>query len=263
MVVVGGLVGAGALGYDVVAGFSQGQLYGKGLAAGVAIVVLGDHARPHHPGGGADARMDRTRKIATKWQGMRARHRGAGVRAFAAGRVRRGEGRRRRPGRRQSAACGTFNLAVNPWVGYEANAAVIAYVAEKNLGCKVIKKDLKEEVAWQGFGTGEVDAIVENWGHDDLRKKYIDEQKIAVEPGSTGNKGQIGWYVPPWLAKQYPDILDWKNLNKYAEHVQDLGVRRQGPAAGRRPVVRHQRRGSGQEPGAELQGGLRAAARPR
>lgn len=41
MVVVGGLVGAGALGYDVVAGFSQGQLYGKGLAAGVAIVVLG------------------------------------------------------------------------------------------------------------------------------------------------------------------------------------------------------------------------------
>jgi glycine betaine/proline transport system permease protein len=41
MVVVGGLVGAGALGYDVVAGFSQGALYGKGLAAGLAIVLLG------------------------------------------------------------------------------------------------------------------------------------------------------------------------------------------------------------------------------
>ena len=41
MVVVGGLVGAGALGYDVVAGFSQSQLYGKGLAAGLAIVLLG------------------------------------------------------------------------------------------------------------------------------------------------------------------------------------------------------------------------------
>lgn len=53
MVVVGGLVGAGALGYDVVAGFSQGQLYGKGLAAGVAIVLLGimlDRiARADHP----------------------------------------------------------------------------------------------------------------------------------------------------------------------------------------------------------------------
>ncbi|MFI7586393.1 ABC transporter permease [Spongisporangium articulatum] len=41
MVVVGGLVGAGALGYDVVSGFSQGQLFGKGLAAGLAIVLLG------------------------------------------------------------------------------------------------------------------------------------------------------------------------------------------------------------------------------
>ncbi|MEP7192734.1 MAG: ABC transporter permease subunit [Actinomycetota bacterium] len=41
MVVVGGLVGAGALGYDVVAGFRQISLFGKGLAAGLAIVMLG------------------------------------------------------------------------------------------------------------------------------------------------------------------------------------------------------------------------------
>ena len=41
MVVVGGLVGAGALGYDVVAGFSQRELFGQGLAAGLAIVLLG------------------------------------------------------------------------------------------------------------------------------------------------------------------------------------------------------------------------------
>jgi glycine betaine/proline transport system permease protein len=41
MVVIGGLVGAGALGYDVVAGFAQGSDFGKGLAAGTAIVLLG------------------------------------------------------------------------------------------------------------------------------------------------------------------------------------------------------------------------------
>ncbi|WP_328435916.1 ABC transporter substrate-binding protein [Streptomyces sp. NBC_00425] len=115
-----------------------------------------------------------------------------------------------------SAKCGAFNLAVNPWVGYEANAAVIAYVAQNDLGCKVTKKDLKEEIAWQGFGTGEVDAVVENWGHDDLKKKYITGQKTAVDAGATGNEGLIGWYVPPWLAKEHPDITDWKNLNKYA-----------------------------------------------
>jgi glycine betaine/proline transport system substrate-binding protein len=116
-----------------------------------------------------------------------------------------------------SGKCGTFNLAVNPWVGYEPNAAVVAYVAEKDLGCKVTKKDLKEEIAWQGFGTGEVDAVIENWGHDDLKKKYITDQKTAVEAGATGNEGLIGWYVPPWLAKEHPDITDWNNLNKYAD----------------------------------------------
>ncbi len=41
MVVVGGLVGAGALGYDVVAGFAQREDFGKGLAAAISIVLLG------------------------------------------------------------------------------------------------------------------------------------------------------------------------------------------------------------------------------
>jgi glycine betaine/proline transport system permease protein len=41
MVVVGALVGAGALGYDVIAGFAQSEDYGKGLAAAFSIVLLG------------------------------------------------------------------------------------------------------------------------------------------------------------------------------------------------------------------------------
>ncbi len=41
MVVVGGLVGGQALGYDVVAGFSQNRLFGMGLAAGIALVLMG------------------------------------------------------------------------------------------------------------------------------------------------------------------------------------------------------------------------------
>ena len=41
MVVIGGMVGGGSLGYIIVQGFSQGQLFGKGLAAGIAITALG------------------------------------------------------------------------------------------------------------------------------------------------------------------------------------------------------------------------------
>jgi glycine betaine/proline transport system substrate-binding protein len=112
--------------------------------------------------------------------------------------------------------CGSLNIAVNPWTGYASNAYVIGDVAASKLGCKVSYQDVKEEVGWQGMASGTIDTIVENWGHPDLVTKYIDQQKVVVDAGVTGNEGIIGWYVPPWMAQKYPDITDWKNLNKYA-----------------------------------------------
>lgn len=119
--------------------------------------------------------------------------------------------------------CGELNMAVNPWVGYEANAYVVGYVAESQLGCKVNYKDLKEDVSWQGFGTGEVDVVIEDWGHPDLEKKFVKDQGgdgSATDFGETGNVGIIGWYVPGWLAEEHPDILDYKNLDKYAKEFE-------------------------------------------
>ena len=117
----------------------------------------------------------------------------------------------------QAANCSKLNMAINPWVGYEASAHVVGYVAKSKLGCEVEYKNVKEEVAWQGMGNGEVDVVIENWGHPDLVQKYITDQKTAQDGGVNGNIGVIGWYVPPWMAQQYPDITDWNNLNKYAD----------------------------------------------
>lgn len=115
--------------------------------------------------------------------------------------------------------CGEMNMAVNPWVGYEADAYVVGTIAQEQLGCTVNYKDLKEDISWQGFGTGEVDVVIEDWGQPDLEKKFFagSGDGSAMDLGLTGNVGIIGWYVPPWLAKKYPDILDYKNLNKYAD----------------------------------------------
>jgi glycine betaine/proline transport system substrate-binding protein len=115
--------------------------------------------------------------------------------------------------------CGDVNMAVNPWVGYEADAYVVGTLMETELGCTVNYKELKEDVSWQGFGTGEVDVVLEDWGHPDLEKKFFAEKGdgSAEAFGETGNVGIIGWYVPPWLAKAHPDILDWNNLNDYAK----------------------------------------------
>ena len=117
--------------------------------------------------------------------------------------------------------CGEMSMAVSPWVGYEASAYVVGHIAEQELGCTVTYKDLKEEVAWQGFGTGEVDVVIEDWGHPDLEEKFFEGtgDGSAVDLGPNGNVGIIGWYVPPWLAEAHPDILDWRNLDKYADEL--------------------------------------------
>ena len=111
---------------------------------------------------------------------------------------------------------GDVKMMINQWVGAAANVAVAQCLLQQ-IGYKVETSTLAEEVAWQGFDTGEVDVILENWGHPDLEKKYIVETKKATDAGPNGVTGIIGWYVPHWMVEKYPDILDWHNLNKYAD----------------------------------------------
>nr|WP_245674352.1 ABC transporter substrate-binding protein [Actinoplanes rectilineatus] len=121
------------------------------------------------------------------------------------------------PGVPGNTACGDVRIAVNPWSGYAANVAVVARLLETELGCTVTTAELTEANSWAGLADGTVDVILENWGHDDLKKKYIDDQRVAVELGLTGNKGVIGWYVPQWMTKTYPDITNYRKLNDHAD----------------------------------------------
>ncbi|CAN5894481.1 ABC transporter substrate-binding protein [soil metagenome] len=119
----------------------------------------------------------------------------------------------------QAAECGDLSMAVNPWVGYQASAYVVGELVASELGCKVQYRDLKEEVSWAGFSSGDVDVVIEDWGHPDLEKQYFAKNGdgSAEDFGPNGNEGVIGWYVPPWLAEEQPEITDWKNLNKFAQ----------------------------------------------
>jgi glycine betaine/proline transport system substrate-binding protein len=112
--------------------------------------------------------------------------------------------------------CGDVNIAVNNWVGYEADAFVVGQLASQRLGCLVNYVYVDEQISWQGFASGQVDAVLENWGHPELIDLYVKKLHVAQDAGSIGITGKIGWYVPPWMKKKYPDITSWKNLNKYA-----------------------------------------------
>ena len=250
MVVVGGLVGAGALGYDVVAGFSQHEDFGKGLAAGIAIVLLGimldriTQGAGGRPSTGAARGGQHRPAPAPDSSRLVDRHRGGDERACieherpgwrpaiavlgivlaacssgggssTAPSAGAGESRRRAPApatRAPSRSPSTRGSARRP------TSPSSSACSRPSSATRSRRARLAEELAWPGFETGDIDAILENWGHPDLEKPYITDKKVAAgcrperrRPGSSAGTSRH------WMVEEYPDILDWHNLNKYAD----------------------------------------------
>ena len=59
--------------------------------------------------------------------------------------------------------------------------------------------------------------ILENWGHPDLEKKYIQTESSPRTPARTASPGSSAGTSRGWMVDKYPDIADWHNLNKYAD----------------------------------------------
>ncbi len=108
-------------------------------------------------------------------------------------------------------------LVTPTWANGQANTAVAAYILEEKLGYDVTVTMLDEDDAWKAIGTGEADAVLEDWGHPDLEEKYVDQKETVVPAGDLGVTGKIGWYVPDYLAAEHPGITEWQNLNEYAD----------------------------------------------
>ncbi|MBB4891760.1 glycine betaine/proline transport system substrate-binding protein [Streptomyces olivoverticillatus] len=118
-----------------------------------------------------------------------------------------------------AAGAKTVTLSVQSWVGARANAAVAQYLLEHQLGYRVDTVQVDEVPAWDALSQGRVDAILEDWGHPDQEKRYVHDKKTVTDAGPLGVTGHIGWWVPKYFADAHPDVLDWKNLNKYAAQL--------------------------------------------
>ena len=161
--------------------------------------------------------------------------------SLVAGRAGRVAYRRSRATVRGSAKCGSLTLDENAWAGATANVYVVKYVLEKNLGCKVNIAKLPESTPlFQAMADGKVDAVLEDWNnvHLKVNQQYVAKQKSIVDLGSNGVIGHIGWYIPTYLMKQYPQFKTWKGLKGKESDLQEPGVRLAGDVPRRRPVVR-------------------------
>ncbi|EFF88680.1 glycine betaine-binding lipoprotein [Streptomyces sp. e14] len=110
----------------------------------------------------------------------------------------------------------TVTLSVQSWVGAQSNVAVAQYILEHQLGYRVDTVQVDEVPAWDALSQGRVDALLEDWGHPDQEKRYVEDKKTIADAGELGVTGHIGWFVPTYLAERHPDITDWRNLDKYA-----------------------------------------------
>jgi glycine betaine/proline transport system substrate-binding protein len=110
------------------------------------------------------------------------------------------------------ASCGTVTLNEQAWTGSTANTYVAKYVLEKYLGCKVNITDIAEIPVYQAMAQGKVDAVLEDWQHVAQYKQYAQKQHSVVLEGSNGLTGHIGWFIPRYLLKQYPEFKTWKGL---------------------------------------------------
>jgi glycine betaine/proline transport system substrate-binding protein len=111
----------------------------------------------------------------------------------------------------------SVTLSVQSWVGAQSNVAVAQYLLEHELGYRVDTVQVDEVPAWDALSQGRVDALLEDWGHPEEEKRYVQDKKTIARGGDLGVTGHIGWYVPTYFAKKHPDVTDWKNLDKYAE----------------------------------------------
>ena len=111
-------------------------------------------------------------------------------------------------------ACGNVVLNENSWVGSTANVYVVKNVLEKRLGCSVKVTNITEnQPSFQAMADGKIDVVLEDWDNTLVpsNKKYL-TTKAVVPVGPNGITGVIGWYIPRYLLKQYPQFKTWKGL---------------------------------------------------
>src|SRR5687768_10426507 len=115
-----------------------------------------------------------------------------------------------------AAQCGdeTIVIAVNPWVGAEANANVTKVVMEQEMGCTVELQEINESAQFPAMADGDVDATLEVWpsGHLKDRKDYIEKAGSVVDGGELGIIGNIGWFTPSYVVEENPDLATWEGF---------------------------------------------------
>ena len=110
--------------------------------------------------------------------------------------------------------CGTVVINEQSWAGSTANTYVAKNVLEKRLGCKVKITNVTEGAPYfQAMRDGKIDVALEDWDNTLIKaaQPYLKDKSVRIV-GSNGITGVIGWYIPRYVLKQYPQFKTWRGL---------------------------------------------------
>jgi glycine betaine/proline transport system substrate-binding protein len=122
----------------------------------------------------------------------------------------------------------TIRIAVNPWTGSAVNANVAKVLLERELGYTVELVEIDENSQFPAIASGELDASLEVWpsGHAADINRYIEGRRGGflrdggiVNGGELGIVGNIGWWIPTYLAERRPELARWQGLKGNEEVV--------------------------------------------
>ena len=110
---------------------------------------------------------------------------------------------------------------------------------------------------------GKIDVVLEDWQNLGSVPAVHEERSRSSTSAANGVTGVIGWYIPRYLLKQYPQFKTWKGLKGKESIFKSPGVGLAGDVPRRRPVLRAEGRALIKGLGLELQArrrGRRAGA---
>jgi glycine betaine/proline transport system substrate-binding protein len=109
-----------------------------------------------------------------------------------------------------------IKLAANPWMASELDVMIAKIILEERMGYKVEIVPVGESEQWLPISKGELHASLEVWpsGHVAEAKKYIQQEKTVEDGGLLGPIGKMGWYVPDYVVRKYPELATWQGYKK-------------------------------------------------
>jgi glycine betaine/proline transport system substrate-binding protein len=108
-----------------------------------------------------------------------------------------------------------INVVQNAWTASAVEAAIMKQLIESQLCTPAKIVEIDENTQFQGLADGKIDFVTELWKSGVVAEEqaFIDNKSV-VEVGKLGTVGQIGWYVPDYVAKDHPELATWEGLKK-------------------------------------------------